>query len=881
MRRFLARLRNLLRPHAAEDEVARELAAHLGQLEDEFLGKGLSPEEARNAACRAFGSVEHTKELHREARRFLTLEEFLKDLRYGARCLLQTPGFTAVAVLTLALGIGANTALFSVVNSVLLRPLAYHDADGLVTLLHRGTAPVAPANYADWRAQSHSFEDMAAAESWSPSLTGIDVPERVRGHRMTRNLLPLLGVSPMLGRWFLPGDDRVASDEVIISHGLWQRRFAGHADALGQTIQLNGEVYSVVGVMPPEFAFSPFWAPNGEVWTPMGFGDRTLSRGGNSLRVFARLKPNVTLEEARSDIAAISSRLEEQFPGSNRNVVVTPLKENVVGNVETPLRILLIAVGFVLLIACSNVSHMLLTRISGRHREIAVRTALGAGRLRLIAQFLTESLLLSLLGGAAGLGLAYAATRALVVLSPARLPRVEAITIDTTVVWFLIGITGLTTLLFGLIPAIQATFGELNDVLKEGGRGGGDSVRRGRSRNLLVTSQFTFALILLIGAGLTARSFLALHNIDPGFDPKNVLSMVVSVNGTAEAEPGRRAAFYRDLLTEVRALPGVESASGINHLPLAGDLWGWNFEIEGRPKPRPGEAPEAAYRVAMPGYFETMRLPIVRGRGIGELDDSRAPRVAVINERAAELWWSGDDPLGKRIAFENDANGNPVWITIVGICRDAKQLDWAARPGSEVYRAALQYPEFLSSPQPHMAYLTLVIRTRGNASELARSVQQTVWALDRNLPISQVLTMEDAVATATSQPRFELFLFSMFAAVAMALAAAGIYGVMSFAVSRRTHEIGIRMALGARWQEVMWMIARQGLVQAGAGTAIGLVVALAVSRALAGMLYSVQPRDPITFGVAVLLLILVALLASGVPAFRATRIRPGIALRTE
>jgi len=855
---------------------------HLELRQQEEMGQGLSPENARAAARRKFGNATLLGEVSRDAWGWRGLEPFAQDLRFGARTLLRTPGFTAVAVIALALGIGANTAIFSVVNAVLLRPLPYNDPDRLVTLLHQGTNPVAVANYIDWRDQSRSFETMAAAEYWTPNLTGSDPPEHLWGLEVTQNLLPMLGIKPLRGRLFVTGEDQKGAEhEVILAYRLWQRRFSGDPNILGKTIILNGEAYAVVGVMPPEFKFAPFWATHAELWVPDAFGDRVHNRGGNSLRIFARLKPGVTLTQARAEVATITGRLERQYPGTNREVAVTPLKENVVGKVEAPLLVLLGAVGFVLLIACANVAHMLLARTSDRQREIAVRTALGAGRMRVIRQFLTENLLLATLGATAGLLLALWGTHALIALSPADLPRVEMVAIDARVVLFLLGVTLLTAIGFGLAPAMHATVANLSGALKEGGRGGSDGIRRNRLRSFLVASEFALAFMLLIGAGLMIRSFFAIQSVDPGFNPHGVLSMVVSVAGSKEAEPNRRAIFYRQLLQEVRTLPGVESVGAINHLPLAGDIWGWSFAIEGRPKPRPGESPGAVYRIVMPGYFETMRLPLLRGRTITDHDDARAPGVVIINERAARAYWPGQDPLGKRITFDDDKRNPPTWLTVIGVAKDARQDDWASDPYPEAYLAALQNGDFLGDPGSHIAYLTLVVRTSGDPAELAPAVKKTVWQFDRNLPISEVLTMDRVVADANGQPRFEMLLLGVFAAVALLLAAVGIYGVMSYAVSRRTHEIGIRISLGASRADVLRLVVRQGMLQALAGTAAGVAGALLLSQLMAKMLYGVRPTDPLTFGGVAIVLGVTSLLATCVPARKATRIEPMVALRHE
>ena len=878
MRRFFARSMALFGAARADREMDREMAAHLVLLQDEFERKGLSPDEAKRAARREYGGLEQARELHRDARTFVWLEQRLKDIRYGARNLMRTPGFTAIALLTLALGIGANTAVFSVVNAVLLRSLAYKDPDRLVTLLHNGTNPVSPANYLDWRDQSSSFEAMGAAEYWSPNLTNSDPPEHLAGLKLTQSLLPMLGVGPMLGRVFLPGEDKTGSEhEVILSYRLWERRFQSDPAVLGKQITLNGEGYTVVGVMPREFQFAPFWATKAELWIPQAFGDRIHQRGGNSLRVFARLKQGTTLDQARAEIATITARLNQQYPASNRNVEVTPLRQNVVGKVEGPLLMLMGAVGFVLLIACANVTHMLLARTADRQREIAVRTALGASRGRVISQFLTENFLLASAGACIGLLLAYWGTKALVALSPANLPGISKVGIDGPVVAFSLAVTMGMSVFFGLAPAMHAAIANLAGALKEGGRTGTDGRSRNQVRSFLVASEFALAFVLLIGAGLMIRTFAALQALDTGFHPDHVLSMIVSVAGSPEAEPGRRDPFYRQLLEQVRTLPGIESAGGINHLPLVGDMWSRTLVIEGRPTPRPGEEPNAVYRVAMPGYFETMKLPLLRGRTLSATDDQRAPGVILINERAANTFFAGQDPLGKRMRL---ADGKD-WLTIIGVVKNAMIYDWTSVPYPEVYLSMLQNRDLLDDPHAHFSYITLVARTTGNPADMAAAVKRVVWSFDRNLPVSEVTTMDDAVAKATAQPRFEMMLLTVFAAVALVLAAAGIYGVMNYSVSRRTHEIGIRMSLGATRGEILRMVLTQGVRQALAGSAFGIAGALILSRLMGEMLYGVRPSDPTTFAAVAVVLGMTALLASCVPARRAIRIEPVIALRNE
>jgi putative ABC transport system permease protein len=881
MRRFFLRALSPFASKKTEQELNREIASHLALLQDDFERRGLNAEDARLAALRAYGGVEQAKELHRDARGFRWMDHFLKDLRFGARNLRKNPGFTIVAVLTLALGIGANTAIFSVVDAVLFRPLPYKDSSRLVTLLNYGTGPIANANYLDWRDQMQSFDTIAAASYWSPNLTREETPEHLYGLQVTQNLLPMLGTPPLLGRLFLPGEDKLgANHEVILSHRLWQRRFRSDPTILGRTLTLDGEAYTVVGIMPADFKFPPFWATRTELWIPDPIGADPHNRGGNHLRVFAHLRPGAGMKEASAEVAAVTARLERQYPGTNRNVEVTPLRENVIGSLETPLLFTLGAVAFVLLITCANVAHMLLARSADRQREIAVRSALGASRGRVLAQFLTESLLLALLGSAAGLALAFWLIKVLIRLAPAFLPRVETVGINGDAVLFLLAVSLVTALLFGMAPALQSAAANISSSLKEGGRSETGSLRRNRFRSFLVASEFALAFMLLIGAGLMVRSFAALQSDNPGFDPHNVLSMVVSVAGTEESPSGPRALFYDQLLESVRSLPGVVSVGGINHLPLAGDLWGWDFLIEGRPRPRPGELPGAVYRLVTPGYFKTMRLPLVNGRDIMQTDDMRAPGVVIINQRAAEAYWPGMNPIGQRITFNTGPNESPVWLIVVGISANAKQDDWVSKPAPEVYLAARQNAEFLGAAQ-HSSYITLVIRATGDPSAVIPVVKKTVWSIDRNLPISEVLLMDHVVADATALQRLEVFLFTTFGVLALALAAVGAYGVISYSIARRVREIGIRISLGATRAELLRMLLMDGLSNAVRGAAAGLLGALILSHFMSKLLFGVKPTDLLTYLGATFVLGITALFAVAIPARRATGVEPMSALRTE
>jgi len=882
--RFKSWMRAMLRRARTEREMGEEMRFHLEARAADLMRNGVAEPEALRQARLEFGGAETAKDQCRDAVGVTFLETLMQDIRHGIRTMMRAPLFTIVTIAVLALGIGANTAIFSVVDAVLLRPLAYRDSDQLVTILMNGDNPVSVANYIDWRDQSRSFSTMGAADYWSPNLTGIDSPEHIYGLKVTQNLLPMLGIDPMFGRLFVEGEDKEGADrEVILSYKLWQRRFSSDPSVLGKQILLDGNAYVVVGVMPRGFQFAPFWA-NAELWVPNAFGSRIHNRGGNSLRIFARLKDGASLTQARAEIAGITRRLEQQFPGTNRNVVVTPLKEKVVGPIETPLLVLLAAVIFVLLITCANVAHMLLARAASRQKEVAVRAALGARRGRIVRQFLTESLLLGGLGGAVGLALAAIATRALIAISPDSLPRVQSVTIDWRAALFLAGATILTSVGFGLAPALQASSIDVNDTLKEGGRSQSEGKSRNRLRSLLVISEFALALMLLIGAGLMIRTFAALQAVDAGFNPHNVISMVVSVAGSREADPGRRAIFYPQLLERVRSLPGIQAAGGINHLPLAGDEWGWSFVIEGRPKPRPGESPRVVYRIVTPGYFEAMRLPLIRGRDITDADTATAPGVVIINERAAKEYWPGEDPIGKRVTFDDDPK-NPTWVTVIGIAKNAKQDSWAAEPGPEAYLAAFQNRDFMgdsgAQAADHETYITLVARTTGDPAALASAMKEAAWSFDRNLAISQVVTMDGVVAEATAQPRFEMLLLTIFAAVALVLASVGIYGVISYAASRRTHEIGVRMSLGATPSQVLLLVVQQGMRMALAGSLLGIAGALVLARLMTKLLYGVHPADPITFASVAIGLGIVAIVACYLPARRAMRVNPVAALRCE
>ncbi len=862
------------------EELDQDIREHIAMETQDNIERGMSPEEARYAAVRKFGNVTRVKEETREVWSFVWLEQLLQDVRYGLRMLAKAPGFTAVAVLTLALGIGANTAIFSVVNAVLFRPLAYKDPQQLVVILHKGHNPIAPANFLDWSAETHVFERMGAAEAWSPDLTGRGTPEHLEGLHLSSDVLPLLGVQPQLGRFFSPQEEHLGREHVVVlSHNLWKDHFAADPTIVGQSIALDGESYRIIGVMPAGFQFAPFWETKAALWAPLVLDARRTDRRGGSLRIFARLKSGVTLQQARTEMAAITARLEASYPGTNHNITVTPLQEKVVGGVRPALWLLQGTVILVLLIACANVAHLQLVRAAARTKEMAVRSALGASRGRVVRQLLTDSAVLALAGGVFGLLLAYEGVQLLVALAPADIPRADTIRMDASVFGFMLAVTLVAAAVFALAPAWKSSSVDLNDALKEAGRAGIDGAPRHRFRNFIVASEFALALVLLVGAGLVMRSFFDLLRVNPGFDPRNVVSAVISVTGSRESEPHRRAAFFQDLTAQVNSLPGVESASMINHLPLHGDIWGFPFAIEGRAPVPPGESPVGAFRVVLPGYFHTMRIPILQGRDFTGADVLGAPHVVIINEFMARHHWPNQNPIGQRITTDDLLN--PDWSTIIGVVADSKQSDWAGATWEEMYFPFLQSRSNLEGPTSSVAYMTLVVRAPADPSAIVPSIRQTVWSIDKNLPVSDVITMEQAIGEQVAGPRFYVLLLGIFASIAMALGAVGIYGVMSYAVARRTHEIGIRIALGARPRDVFRMVVAQGMRMAAAGGAIGLVASFLLTRFLRTLLFGVQPTDPMTFLVAAVSLAVVAIAACWVPARRTTRLDPMVALRHE
>ncbi|MBV8856909.1 MAG: ABC transporter permease [Acidobacteria bacterium] len=812
------------------------------------------------------------------------MDTLWQDIRFGVRMLWKARGLTAIAVLALALGIGANSAIFSAVNALLLRPLPYDKPDQLVVLwennqqLNLEKNEASPANFNDWREQAGSFKELAAFMYEPLNLTSKGgEPEWAMGSDVTPNMMSMLGLRPALGRAFTPEEGKSGADPVlIISHSLWQRRFGGDPSVLGQSLTLNGKSYAVVGVMPKDFHFDiiatrGFQLPVSiDVWMPLALdGEMAADRASHFLNVMGRLKDDRAVTQAQAELDTISARLQQKYPETNqgRRVRVVPLKEELFGNISLIFFVLLGAVGFVLLIACANVANLLLARAAARRREMAVRIALGAGRARLARQLLTESLLMALLGGALGLALAYAATNLLVALAPSNIPRIETIGIDARVLGVTFLISLVTGFLFGLAPALQASQVDLNETLKEGGRTQGAGTAGNRALSLLVVSEVALSLVLLIGAGLMIRSFVSLQQVDPGFNAHNVLTAWLYLPPTKYDEGPKMLAFHEQLTERISHLPGVKAVSTVSDLPLGGTGMTMGFQVEGSPEPLPGQKPEANYRVIAPSYFDVMGVSLMRGRAFTEQDRDGSPGVVVVNQTLAQRYWPGQDAVGKRISF-GGAEG--PWLSVVGVVADVKHRQLDARPEVEAYVPYKQNPWPL---------VILTVRTEGDPLALAGAVRRAAREVDPDQPVFGIKTMEQHLSDSVAARRLAMTLLGGLAALALLLSTVGIYGVISYFVTQRTQEIGIRMALGARQSDVLRLVVGRGLRMAAIGVVIGLLAAFALTRVMTSILYGVGATDLLTFIAVPSLLIAVALLASFLPARRATRLDPLNALR--
>jgi predicted permease len=808
------------------------------------------------------------------------MNTILQDLRYGARMLLKKPGFTLIAMITLALGIGANTAIFSVVNGVLLKPLPYREPEQLIRLFESSQAqpkfPVARGNFLDYREQNATLAGMALYTRRDVELSQDDKPERLAALGVTAGFFELLGVRPMLGREFGREDELPNNNSlVILSHALWQRRFNSDPGVVGRLVTLSGRPFTVVGVMPPgvQHVGGDYRSmPHGEtvdLWGPLELPPQA-ERYAHFCNAIGRLKPGVSLEQATADLNVIAGRLAQQFPNTNQGwrISVQPLQEEIAGRARTTLLALLGAVLFVLLIACVNVANLLLARATTREREIAVRAAVGAGRGRIVRQLLTESLLLAMVGGGAGIMLAQWAIDALRTLGPEQLPRLQAVSIDGRILLFTLGVTLLTGVLFGLAPVLQAGQVNLNELLKEGGRGGGG--RRRRLRDALVITEVALALALLAGAGLLIRSFWKLQQTDPGFNPEHVLTANLFLPSARYGDASKVAAFHQRLLERITALPGAQSAGLTSDLPWTGYDENAGPTIEGKTFP-PNDEPSARYHYVSPDYFRTIGVPLAAGRFFNADDRRDTQRVALINRSMAERFWPGESAVGKRIAFSSQPKESD-WFTVVGVVGDVKDFPHSPAAEPAFYWSMTQLP---------ISQFILAVRATADPSSLVEAVRGEVRALDKDLPLADAQTLETIAAKAVAGRRFTLWLVGFFALTAMSLAAIGIYSVLSYLVAQRAHEIGLRMALGAQLGDVLKLVIRQGMTLVLLGLAFGLGASFALTRLIKGLLFEVSATDPLAFALAAALLALVALLACYIPARRATKVDPMVTLKYE
>ena len=879
------RLRALRHREAVISDIDREMRSHVDLQTEVNMKAGMSPAEAREQALRSFGSLHRALDEAYEVKGGGWFETVMQDVRYGARMLAKHKAFTAIAVITLALGIGANTAIFSVVNELLLRPLPYRDADRIVTLWevspegrHQNTT--SRQNFRAWKAQGSSFEHMAAFTDQRINLTGTGEPEELSVQFATTEFFKVLGVEPILGRTFLPEDNEPGKQDVaVLSYGFWQRRLGGQANVIGQQITLNGEQFTIIGVMPPSFQFhikhrSGTGRP-AELWStlpmPVGPGANEI---GRFLSVVAQLKPGVSPEQAGAELKTIEARLSEEIPQYNKNYTteVLPLREQFFGNVRRPLWLMLGAVGFVLLIACANVANLLLSQATSREKEIALRAALGARRVRITRQLLTESLLLALVGSLFGLGFAWLGIKALIAISPRDLVSFQTVGLNVPVLLWTLGISLLTGVIFGLAPALHISRLNLNDSLKEGGKS--ESAQASGSRRLrsaLVVSEIALAVVLLASAGLLIKSFVRLQQVDRGFNTDNILTMVVRLPDAKYSKDPQIVGFFQQALEHIRSLPGVRSAGIINFLPLYGGLGSsTGFKIEGQPEAPPGQGPGCDVRAADAGYFPTMGIPLLRGRNFSDIEQKEARHVILINQALAQKYFPNEDPVGKRLDVA--MFDQPFWAQIVGVVGNVRYDSLIEESPPAVY-----------FPHPDLTYsfMTLVIRTDREPAALAPAVQREIRSLDPNQPISDLRTMNQVMSEWVARSRFNTLLLGLFAGLATLLSAVGIFGVMNYSVALRTRELGLRLAIGAQPRQVLLLVLRQGLLLTVIGVVLGLAAAFALTRLLSGLLFGVQAVDLSTFTTISLLLTIVSLLACYLPARRAMRIDPLRALRYE
>ena len=865
-----------------DSELNEEIRAHIQRHADDLERSGLSRLEAERQARIAFGSPEKAKEQCRDERPGFWLEALWTDLRFALRMLLKTPGFTFIAILTLALGIGANTAIFSVIDAVLLRPLPYAQPDRLVTISEAGKPndlstrnEVAPGNFLDWRDRNQSFEKMAAVNTTGYSLTGDDRPERVQGAVLSSGMLQMLGLRPALGREFEAADDRPGANPVVIlSYPLWQRRFNSDPAIVGKSIRLGITPYTVIGVLPA-VSVSIFPESDVDLWLPL---EQTIVpremhwHDSHYLAVYARLKTGVTLAQAREEMNRITADVKRENPDSNSGAaaLVIPLQQDLAGEIRPALLTLLAAVGFVLLIACANVANLLLVRASGRGKEFAIRVALGAGKWRIVRQLLTESLLLGVAGGCAGLLVASWTRHVLLALKPGSLPEVNNIQTDWRVLLFTLGISITTGLLFGLAPALRGTSLNLTPALHVSSRSATAGKSAQRLRNVFVAAEIAISLVLLVGAGLTIRTFVQLRGQNLGFRADHIVTARISIPQAQYSRPDQVVSFYDSVLDRVRAIPGVESAGMVSYLPLTGHNFDNSFDIVGWPQRPPSDRTYALIRFIDPQYFRVLGIPLRNGRSVDEHDRPETSRSIVVSESMAKRYWPKTNPIGQHLIVYMGEDQSTPW-QVVGVVADVR-TEIAADPQATMYMPYAQTP---------YRYMVLAVRTHGDPEAMVKSIRSAARVIDPDQPVYQCRTLTELIDETLVPWRFSMTLLGVFAAMALILAAAGIYGVMAFIVAQRTHEVGVRIALGARPRDVLRLVVGHGAKLALAGVLIGVLTSLWLTRLMSDLLFGVSPTDPITFAVVAFLLTAVALAACYIPARRAARVDPTIALRYE
>jgi len=886
IRRRLAELK--LEP-TREAEIVEELAQHLDDRHKELLAGGSTPEECYLSVLAELSESELLARELRPVERRVSREpvvlgtrrknmigDLWQDLRYGARSMRRNPGFTAIAVITLALGIGANTAIFSVVNGVLLRPLPYPQPERLV-MVHgislqaaQEKTPLCEADFLDWKSQNHVFESIAAFSSNRFNYTGGESPEQIEGAWVTSDFFSTIGVQPAMGRAFLPGEDLPNTPQtVVISDGFWRRYLGSSPNVIDQQITLNSRAFTIIGVMPPGFLFPE---KNTELWAAEKL--TATRRGPYYMWGLGRLSPGATLAQAQSETDTIARRVQDQINSANRDWTWTSisLTERIVGKIRPALLVLSAAVFFVLLIACANIANLLLARATAREKEMALRIALGASRARLLRQLLTESLLLAVVGATVGLPLAFWGVRLLVALSPSDFPRLQEINIDGRVLGIMLLVALVCGLIFGLVPALQSSRLNLNESLKEGGRGGGDGSSRRRLRSALVVTEIAFSLVLLVGAGLMVKSFIRLQSVSPGFKPDHILTMHLTLPRAKYDSDEKVNNYYRQLIERVTAVRGVEAAGLSISLPPDHLEVSDSFSIEGKPWPSGASEPIVPIVLASPEYFTALGVPLLQGRGFSATDEHGSPLVVIINQTLAERYFPDESPIGKRLKVGGADRPRNPWMEIVGVAGDLKYSGLDAKPEPTYYTP-------LAQDAWRAAYL--VVRAPMNPADLAPVIREQIWALDKDMPIANVATMDRLLAESVAQPRFRTLLLGIFAALALVLASVGIYGVISYSVTKRTHEIGIRMALGARTRDVSKLVILEGMALALIGVAIGLGASFALTRVMESLLFEVSTTDQSTFAGVSALLIAVSVLACWIPARRASRVDPMAALRCE